>query len=158
MYHPAPMPSPMRTMPTMRKTWMLLLLATFAFTGCGVVYRAPVYQGNLFEAKNVEQLKAGMSKQDVLALIGTPSIADPFHSQRWDYVSTEQDRRVQSNPDIKTLTLIFNSDTLVSYTGDYFPDQNKDLGKKMGKFGNLPKDKKKKEGESSSSSSSSSGS
>jgi outer membrane protein assembly factor BamE len=154
-YHPAPMPSPMRTMPTMRKTWMLLLLATFAFTGCGIVYHAPVYQGNLLESKNVAQLKAGMSKQDVLALIGTPSIADPFHTQRWDYVETQQDGRIQNQPDIKTLTLIFNADVLASYSGSLLPDQDQALGKKMAKFGNLPKDKKAHQPASGSSSGSS---
>jgi outer membrane protein assembly factor BamE len=135
----------MRTMPTMRKTLMLLLLTTLVATaGCGIVYHAPVYQGNLLESKNVEQLKPGMSKQDVLALLGTPSVADPFHAQRWDYVATEQDRRMQNKPDVKTLTLIFEGDTLASSTGNYFPEQDQELSKKMGKFGNLPKDKKKK--------------
>jgi len=139
----------MWTMPTMRKTWILLLSATLAFTGCGIVYHAPVYQGNLLESKNVEQLKPGMSKQDVLALLGTPSVADPFHSQRWDYVATEQDRRGQRNPDVKTLTLIFSGDALESSSGSYFPEQDQELSKKMGRFGNLPKDKKKKPSESS---------
>ena len=124
---------------------MLLLLTTLVATaGCGIVYHAPVYQGNLLESKNVEQLKPGMSKQDVLALLGTPSVADPFHAQRWDYVATEQDRRMQNKPDVKTLTLIFEGDTLASSTGNYFPEQDQELSKKMGKFGNLPKDKKKK--------------
>jgi outer membrane protein assembly factor BamE len=109
------------------------------------VYHAPVYQGNLLESKSVSQLKEGMSKQDVLALIGTPSVADPFHTQRWDYVETMQNRRIQGKPDVKTLTLVFNNDSLVSFTGSYFPDQDKELGMKMARFGNLPKDKKKKE-------------
>lgn len=135
----------------MRKTWMplpitaLLLTATLT-AGCGIVYHAPIYQGNLLESKNVEQLKTGMSKQDVLALLGTPSIADPFHSQRWDYVATEQDRRMQRKPDIKTLTLTFNGNTLASIDGNYFPEQDKNLSKKMSRFGNLPRDKKKKSG------------
>ena len=129
----------------MRKTLVLLLLATLAATaGCGIVYHAPIYQGNLLESKNVEQLKPGMSKQDVLALLGTPSIADPFHSQRWDYAATEQDRRGQSHPDIKTLTLVFQGDVLASSSGSYFPEQDQELSKKMGRFGNLPKEKKKK--------------
>jgi outer membrane protein assembly factor BamE len=132
-------------MPTMRKTLTIFLLAALTATaGCGIVYHAPVYQGNLLESKSVEQLKPGMSKQDVLALIGTPSVADPFHSQRWDYVATEQDRRGQRKPDVKTLTLVFDGNNLVSSTGNYFPEQDKELAKKMGKFGNLPKDKKKK--------------
>ena len=131
----------------MRKTWMFLLMTALTATaGCGVIYHAPVYQGNLLESKNVEQLKPGMSKQAVLALLGTPSIADPFHSQRWDYAATEQDHRGQTRPEIKTLSLTFNGDVLASIDGTYFPEQDKDLAKKMTKFGNLPRDKKKKSG------------
>lgn len=127
----------------MRKTWLLASLAPFVLAGCGaLVYHAPVYQGNLLEAKNVEQVKPGMSKQDVVALLGTPSVADPFHMQRWDYVATEQDRRGQRNPDVKTLTLVFEGNTLASITGNYFPEQDEALSKRMARFGNLPKDKK----------------
>ena len=131
----------------MRKTLFVSTLASLALSGC-IVYHQPVYQGNLLEAKNVEQVKVGMSKQDVVALLGTPSIADPFHSQRWDYAATERDRRGQRKPDIKTLTVIFDGNSVTSITGNYFPEQDKDLSKKMGRFGNLPKDKKKKNGES----------
>src|SRR5471032_3263754 len=86
-YHPAPVTHPFRTMPTMRKTWTPLLFATFLFTGCGIVYHQPIYQGNLLESKNVDMVKPGMSKSDVLVLLGTPSVADPFHASRWDYVA-----------------------------------------------------------------------
>ena len=129
----------------MRMKWMptTALLAATLLGGC-VVYHQPVYQGNLLESKNVELLKTGMSKQDVLALLGTPSVADPFHSQRWDYVATEQDHRGQRRPEIKTLTLTFNGNVLANVEGTYFPEQDKDLAKKMGRFGNLPRDKKKK--------------
>ncbi|MBS0211986.1 MAG: outer membrane protein assembly factor BamE [Proteobacteria bacterium] len=131
----------------MRISWPLASLATLLLASCStIIYHAPIYQGNLFEAKNVEQVKPGMSKQDVATLLGTPSIADPFHSQRWDYVATQQDRRGQSKPDIKTLTLVFDGNNLVSMTGSYFPEQDEALSKKMGRFGNLPKDKKKKQG------------
>ena len=142
----------------MRKTWILSLLASLALAGCGIVYHAPVYQGNLLESKNVELVKEGMTKQDVLALIGTPSVADPFHTQRWDYVETMQDRRAQGKPDIKTLTLVFDGNNLASMTGSYFPEQDQQLAKKMGRFGNLPKDKKKKPAAATAASSSDSGS
>ena len=131
----------------MRKSWLLASLAPLVLASC-VVYHAPVYQGNLLESKNVEQVKPGMSKQDVAVLLGTPSVADPFHSQRWDYVATQQDRRGQAKPDIKTLTLVFDGNNLVSMTGSYFPEQDEELSKKMGRFGNLPKEKKKKDGSS----------
>ena len=44
----------------MRKA-LTLLLATLLVAGCGIIYRQPVFQGNLLESKNVEQLKAGMT-------------------------------------------------------------------------------------------------
>lgn len=133
----------------MRTSWLLAPTLALALAGCGtLIYHQPVYQGNLLEAKNVELVKPGMSKQDVIVLLGTPSIADPFHSQRWDYAASEQDRRGQSKPDIKTLTLVFEGNNLVSMTGSYFPEQDQALAKKMGRFGNLPKDKKKKTGSS----------
>jgi outer membrane protein assembly factor BamE len=128
----------------MRKTRLFSLLAPVLLAGCGIVYHQPVYQGNLLETKNVELVKVGMSKQDVVALLGTPSIADPFHAQRWDYAASEQDRRGQRKPEIKTLTLVFDGNSLASMTGNYFPEQDEALSKKMGRFGNLPKDKKKK--------------
>ncbi len=131
----------------MRTSWLPAALLCLSLAGCGtLVYHAPVYQGNLLETKSVEQVKPGMSKQDVAALLGTPSIADPFHAQRWDYAASEQDRRGQRKPVIKTLTLEFEGNNLVSMTGSYFPEQDQALAKKMGRFGNLPKDKKKKKG------------
>ena len=37
----------------MRKA-LTLLLATALIGGCGIIYRQPVFQGNLLESKNVE--------------------------------------------------------------------------------------------------------
>src|SRR5688572_23460979 len=64
-----------------------LILAVALTTGCGVIYRQPVFQGTLLEQKNVEQLREGMTQAQVVALLGTPAIADPFHHERWDYVT-----------------------------------------------------------------------
>lgn len=124
------------------------LLVAALLASCGIVYHVPVYQGNLLEAKNVEQLQKGMTKSQVLQLLGTPSIADPFHAQRWDYVATERVGRMSSRTQVKTLTLQFDGDALTGWEGEYFPDQNRQLAKQMKKFGNLPKDKKKKNSES----------
>lgn len=67
-----------------------VLLATVLTSGCSYLYRQPVFQGNLLEPTSVEQLQAGMDRQQVLALLGTPSISDPFHHDRWDYTATER--------------------------------------------------------------------
>ncbi len=125
----------------------LVLLAAALVASCGIIYHVPVYQGNLLQAKNVEQLQKGMTRSQVVQLLGTPSIADPFHTQRWDYVATERVGRMSPKTQIKTLTLMFSGDSLTGWEGEYFPGHDKQLAKQMQKFGNLPRDKKKKNGE-----------
>ena len=122
---------------------LLIISVTLAFiTGCNVLYRQPVYQGTLFEKKNVDQLKEGMSQQEVYQLVGTPPIADPFHQSRWDYTATRRHR--YDDTEIKTMTLFFENGYLVKWEGEYFAEQDLELAKEMRKFGNLPKDKDKK--------------
>lgn len=128
----------------MRKALPLLLAALLA-SGCGVVYRQPVFQGNLLESKNVEQLQVGMDKQQVFSLLGSPPIADPFHQSRWDYTATE--RRRTGDTEIKTLTLWFEGDTLSRWEGEYFPEADLALSQEVRKFGpNLARDKDKRRG------------
>lgn len=52
----------------------LLLVAAVALStaGCGIIYKQPIYQGNLIKQTAVEQLQVGQSKQQVSALLGTP--------------------------------------------------------------------------------------
>ena len=92
----------------------------------------------------VDQLQAGMSKQQVQALLGTPSIADPFHQDRWDYTTTERIDRRGTDVQIKNLTVWFADDAVSKWEGDYFPEQDETLAKRMARFGNLAKDDKKK--------------
>jgi outer membrane protein assembly factor BamE len=123
---------------------LIALLAT-ASAGCGILYKQPIYQGNLLEKTQVDQLQAGMSKQQVDALIGSPSIADPFHHDRWDYTATERtDRR--GTTQVKNMTLWFEIDALAKWEGEYFPEQDQELSTLViRKFGrNLAKDDKQK--------------
>lgn len=128
----------------MRKL-LLVLIVALSTAGCGILYRQPIYQGNLLEKTNVDQLQAGMSRQQVLVLLGTPSIEDPFHHDRWDYTASQRVGRV-GRTEIKNLTLYFEGDTLARWEGDYFPEQDEELAKAAPKqFGrNLAKDKDKK--------------
>jgi len=129
----------------MRKLFSKLLIIgiTLAFiTGCNVLYRQPVFQGTLLEKKNVDQLKVGMTQQEVFQLMGTPPIADPFHQSRWDYTATK--RRRYHDMEVKTMTLFFEAGSLAKWEGEYFPEEDLELAKEMRKFGNLPKDKDKK--------------
>jgi len=48
-------------------------------------YRPDIQQGNFVSQEMLAQLKAGMSKDQVKFLLGTPLMADVFHADRWDY-------------------------------------------------------------------------
>ena len=126
----------------MRKA-LVLLLAAVLVSGCNFIYRQPVFQGNLLEKSNVEQLKPGMTQAQVVALLGSPPLADPFHKSRWDYAATE--RRDHGDTQVKNLTLWFEGDTLAKMEGEYFPEQDAALLLELRKFGfgNLAKDKDK---------------
>jgi len=70
-----------------------VLAVVLMLTGCAAVkdfslrpYRMNIQQGNYLEAKDVDQLEVGMTQSQVRFLIGTPMVADPFNSARWDYV------------------------------------------------------------------------
>jgi outer membrane protein assembly factor BamE len=106
----------------MRKPTVAVVVAlALAVSGCGILYKQPIYQGNL---------------------IGTPSISDPFHHDRWDYASSQRDGRM-GRTEVKDLTLWFENGALTRWEGEFFPEQDDALAKRMGRFGNLPKEKKK---------------
>ena len=126
------------------KQFVLVSVLAVATAGCGMLYRQPIDQGNLLEKTNVDQLQTGMDKRQVMTLLGSPSIADPFHHDRWDYVATQRTGRVGAT-EVKDLTLYFENEQLARWEGEYFPEQDKELATDMrSRFGNLPVDKTKK--------------
>lgn len=125
----------------MRKL-LALAFAVLLLSGCHVIYKQPVFQGNLLDKTNVDQLAAGMTRQQVYGLLGSPAVEDPFHKNRWDYIATQ--RRGHGQTDIKTFTVHFEGDKVTRWEGEYFAEQDAQLAAEMGKFGNLPKDDKKK--------------
>ncbi|KPN20350.1 hypothetical protein AO715_10755 [Xanthomonas sp. Mitacek01] len=119
---------------------LLVPVIALATAGCGVLYKQPIYQGNLIDASAVEQLQVGMGKPQVEALLGTPSVADPFHHQRWDYTASERANR-RGRTTIKNFTVFFENDQVTRWEGDYFPKRDAELAAEMRKFGNLPREK-----------------
>ena len=66
------------------------LLTTFIFA-CGGnigfpgVYQINIEQGNVVTDEMLDKLKLGLSRRQVLFIMGTPLINDPFNDNRWDY-------------------------------------------------------------------------
>ena len=122
------------------RTLIIPVLAACLATGCGFLYKQPIYQGALVSPDSVSQLQAGMSRQQVSALLGTPSIQDPFHHDRWDYTATER-VGLKGTTEVRNLVLFFEGESLARWEGDYFPDRDKELiGNVRRQFGpNLPR-------------------
>jgi len=137
-YHPGGF---LRILITMRSTWLILALA-MATSGCGIIYKAPIHQGNLLDERNVSQLQVGMNRRQVISLLGSPVIADPFHQSRWDYVASQ--KRKGKDAEVKRFAVFFDGDALTRWEGDYFPEQNQVLWAEMQRFGNLPKSRDEK--------------
>lgn len=80
------------------------------------VYRLDVQQGNVLDAEKVKRLELGMDKRKVSFLVGTPSIRDVFHQDRWDYVYTFQPGG--GEPEQRRLSLFFENERLARMTGN----------------------------------------
>jgi outer membrane protein assembly factor BamE len=123
---------------------VVALFCLVALGGCGMVYKLDVQQGNLFDKETVDSLKTGMTKRQVLLVMGSPSVVSPFDQDRWDYVSSI--RRGRGKMESKDLTLYFENDALVKVEGDYFPEDANQLIKDARKFKRqYPDEKRPKE-------------
>ncbi len=58
-----------------------LLCATL--TACA--YVPDIQQGNMVTQDKLDQLKTGMDQRQVIYIMGSPMLTDPFHQNRWDY-------------------------------------------------------------------------
>jgi outer membrane protein assembly factor BamE len=62
----------------------VVALVLAALSGC--VHRIDIQQGNFLDTEDIDRISVGMTRVQVRALLGTPMVADPFQSTRWDYV------------------------------------------------------------------------
>ena len=61
----------------------VLIAAGLCLGAC--IYRIDIQQGNLLEESVIEQVEIGMTRSQVLFLLGSPMVVDSFHQNRWDY-------------------------------------------------------------------------
>jgi outer membrane protein assembly factor BamE len=99
-------------------------------------FRADVVQGNFISSEQVGLLRAGMSRNDVRNVLGTPLLASVFHADRWDYVFTLRRQGVPAQA--FSYAVFFKGDLLDTFSGDAMPsetefiaqmDQRRNLGK-----------------------------
>ncbi len=59
--------------------------AIISLHGCGLLYRPDIQQGNKITVQMVSELEPGMTRREVVRILGTPLIHDPFNKNRWDF-------------------------------------------------------------------------
>ena len=115
-------------MPLIKRTFVITALASLALLGgCGNfgsmdfpgVYKISIPQGNIITQDMVDQLRPGMTKRQVIFVMGTPLVRDPYHQDRWDYVYNFQPGGGERGQE--RLSVVFEDDQLVSLSGDFEP-------------------------------------
>jgi|WetSurMetagenome_2_1015567.scaffolds.fasta_scaffold1120586_1 outer membrane protein assembly factor BamE len=86
--------------------------ALLALNGCGSIpYRPNIQQGNVIEKPETSKLHLGMTKHEVIDVLGDPVLVNPFDDNSWAYVSTKQIRGGKIEK--QRLDLQFDNDKLI---------------------------------------------
>ena len=83
------------------------------------VYRLSIDQGNIITQEKVNQLKPGMTRDQVKFVMGSPLLTDTFHDDRWDYLYTLRDRDGKTKE--QKLSVFFIDDKLARLNGTFMP-------------------------------------
>lgn len=86
-----------------------------------ITYKINIQQGVVVTQEMVEQLKPGMTREQVRFVLGTPILTDPFHADRWDYPFRFQPGRGKIEE--RRFTVFFDGDKLARYNGDSLPTE-----------------------------------
>jgi outer membrane protein assembly factor BamE len=109
-----------------------LLSAVLITAGCGSVtgylphflepYRPDIQQGNVITSDMVDQLRPGMTRDQVRFMLGTPLLTDAFHPERWDYLYYLNPR--VGAPQRRNLVVYFKDNRLDHFTSDPMPPES----------------------------------
>lgn len=107
---------------------LLVLASALIISACSIprlqfpgVYKVDIQQGNIITQEMIDNLRPGMTKRQVIFVMGTPLVRDPFHQDRWDYIYSYQPGggiRGQEG-----VTMFFENDLLTHFTGDFKPTE-----------------------------------
>lgn len=101
------------------------------FLGILSPYRIPIQQGNFVSQEMVDQLKQGMTREQVRFALGTPLLTDLFHADRWDYPFRLQ----RGNGEVisSKVTVYFKDNLLERIEGGDLPNEADYLARLTGK-------------------------
>ena len=108
----------------MNKPTFYLLVLTISLLSSACAHKIDIQQGNVITKEMLDQLKVGMNVRQVMTVLGSPLVVDPFHDNRWDYVySMKLGNRNESQ--FSHVSLIFKENTLaeINVIADPIPEK-----------------------------------
>jgi len=110
----------------MRAPIIFILFAALTLSACTMpklglprVHKITIQQGNVINQEMVDQLKPGMTRNQVRFVLGDPVTRNRFNPDRWDYLYYID---IPGQFHEKTyLSLIFEQDRLASFSGNFTP-------------------------------------
>lgn len=85
-------------------------------------YKVEVVQGNVVTREMLARIHPGSSRTDVRDALGSPLLADPFHTDRWDYVFTI--KRQGTEPQKRSVVIWFDGETVKSIDAPELPSED----------------------------------
>jgi outer membrane protein assembly factor BamE len=92
------------------KKLLISLFIIVLTSGCNIVYRPDIQQGNVLHQSTIDRLEIGMTKEQVRYLMGSCVLQQPFQADRQDYIYFLQPGH--SEPIQRRVTLIFSKGRL----------------------------------------------
>ncbi len=78
-------------------------------------------QGNRIEQSSLDQLKTGMTREQVIFLLGDAAIKDQYHANQAHYVYYLYKGKEQVS-ELRSMVLTYDNDILVNIEGTLSPD------------------------------------
>ncbi|ARS52157.1 outer membrane protein assembly factor BamE [Kushneria konosiri] len=112
----------------MQNTLKLIVFSFMISLLAACVYKRDLPQGNLITPDMVSQLQPGMSRQQVVQIMGSPLMYNAFDDSLWNYVYRLKD--ADDNITEKQVSLVFNGNQLadIQTSGDIDASPRVDLG------------------------------
>ena len=91
---------------------IIFIFTTITLASCVQIYKKNIPQGNVLTYEQIEKLKLGLTKNQVINILGSPAILDVFHNNQFDYINKSIFNDGNNNIDYH-LRLIFEDDKLI---------------------------------------------
>lgn len=102
------------------KFFAVTILITL-LSGCSNwIYRIDVPQGNFLDDRDVKKLRIGMTKEQVIFVLGNPVVEDSFDHDTWYYLyEMKRGMRKRGEDFQKSLVILFEDNKIAQVDGDF---------------------------------------